>query len=143
MQLETNAVLLGGDKPLYLRKLATIGVVAGSIGFGVWQFYLMRRYAAQKILPAPPLGMDQVVYLFETYQAATVGQATGAWHGLIELMRGAPAAGFGLQATAYAVMLAAGISRMSALAVNFAYFAATPGLVSLIVGRRQPTGFHL
>jgi hypothetical protein len=87
--------------------------------------------------------MDQVVYLFEAYRAALTGQASGLLAGLMRLIGDAPPAGVGLQATAYGVMMVNGISRMSALAVNFAYFVAVPGLLSLIIGRERPAGVHL
>jgi hypothetical protein len=119
-----------------------IGIIS-FMTFAGGQFYLMCHHATKMILPGPPLGMDQVVYLFEAYQAALIGQVSGALKGLADLVGDAPAAGFGLQVTAYGVMLIAGISRMSALAVNFFYFAAVPCLLSLIIGRDKPLGLHL
>jgi hypothetical protein len=51
--------------------------------------------------------MDQVVYLFEAYQAALIGQVFGVFAGLNSIIADAPAAGFGLQATADAVIVVA------------------------------------
>ena len=111
--------------------------------FAGWQLYLLWDHGERKVLLGPPLGMDQVVYLFETYSAALTGRTLGSLAGLVQLLSDAPAAGFGLQMTAYGVMLISGISRMSALAVNFAYFVAVPGLLSLIIGRGKLVGLHL
>jgi hypothetical protein len=124
------------------RLQVVIGILL-FVAFAGCQFYLLCDHAESKILPGPPLGMDQVVYLFETYKAALIGQASGPLSGLAQLLSDAPAAGIGLQMAAYVSMLVNGISRMSALAVNFAYFVAVPGLLSLIIGRDKPFGLHL
>jgi hypothetical protein len=93
------------------------------------EYGLFRQYALREVTWAYPINHDQVQYLSQSYETFERILADGLWHGLGYGVGLSPPQGMLIHLQASLLFLLIGASRLSALTLNFVYWALFQGVL--------------
>lgn len=87
------------------------------------EYYLFKTYVRREIASAYPANYDQVSYLYQTYKTHEDIETTGFFKGFGNYLTGINANGIMIHLQSNLFFMIGGCSRVSALTLNFFYFA--------------------